>query len=90
MPLYLRSDDDPLLKAIQDSTAVKKGDDYHYLPQRARNEHRNYNVLQSLRYALKKKTTLFGNFSQTSDPPPHSPLLGTPYPKKNFSVYFAF
>ena len=47
MPLYLRSDDDPLLKAIQDSTAVKKGDDYHYLPQRARNEHRNYNILQS-------------------------------------------
>ena len=43
-----------------------------------------------LRYALKqKKTILFGNFSQTSDPP-HPPLLGTPYPKKNFSVYFAF
>ena len=49
MPLYLRSDDDPLLKAIQDSMAVKKGDDYHYLPQQAHNEHRNYNVLQSLR-----------------------------------------
>ena len=48
MPLYLRSDDDPLLKAIQDF--VKKGDDYHYLPQRARNEHRNYNALQSLRH----------------------------------------
>ena len=30
-----------------------------------------------------KKTILFGNFSQTSDPPPP-----TPYPKKNFSVYF--
>ena len=28
-----------------------------------------------------KKTILFGNFSQTSDPP-HPPLLGTPYPKK--------
>ena len=42
-----------------------------------------------LRYALKeKKTILFGNFSQRSDPPP--PLLGTPFPKKNFSVYFAF
>ena len=36
----------------------------------------------------KKKTTLFGNFPQTSEPP--HPLLGTPYPKKNFSVYFAF
>ena len=33
-----------------------------------------------VRYALKqKKTMLFGNFSQTSDP--HPPLLGTPYPK---------
>ena len=26
-----------------------------------------------------KKTILFGNFSQTSDP--HPPLMGTPYPK---------
>ena len=46
-------------------------------------------VCRLLRYALKKKTILFGNLSQTSDPP-QPPLLGTPYPKKFFSVYFAF
>ena len=38
----------------------------------------------------KKITVLFGNFSQMADPPPHPPLLGTPYSKKNFIVYFAF
>ena len=38
----------------------------------------------------KKITGLFGNFSQMADPPPHPPLLGTPYSKKNFIVYFAF
>ena len=31
-------------------------------------------------------TVLFGNFSQMADPP----LLGTPYSKKKFIVYFAF
>ena len=43
------------------------------------------------RYALRKKTILFGNFSQTSGPPPpHPPLLGTPYPKffLVFILYF--
>ena len=34
-------------------------------------------------------TVLFGNFSQMADPP-HPPLLGTPYSKKKFIVYFAF
>ena len=52
---------------------------------------RLYALQLRLRYALKKKTILFGNFSQTSGPPPTPPpLLGTPYPKKIFSVYFAF
>ena len=36
----------------------------------------------------KQITGLFGNFSQVADPPP--PLLGTPYSKKKFIVYFAF
>ena len=43
-----------------------------------------------VRDALQKNTTLFGNFSQTSDPPPHPPLLGTPYPKKNLVFILHF
>ena len=38
----------------------------------------------------KKKTILFGNFSQTSGPPPPPPPFGNPLSKKIFSVYFAF
>ena len=38
--------------------------------------------LKETRVRCQKKTILFGNFSQTSDPHPHPPLLGTPYPKK--------
>ena len=38
----------------------------------------------------KKITVLFGNFSQNAGPPPHPPLLGTPYSKKKIIVYFAF
>ena len=37
-----------------------------------------YNII-TIRYALKKKTILFGNFSQTPDPPP----FGNPLSKKN-------
>ena len=58
MPLYLRSDDDPLLKAIQDSAAVKKGDD-HYLPQRAHNEHHDYNVQCAIFKASLKKNYIY-------------------------------
>ena len=41
-----------------------------------------------LRYALKKKNDIIWEFFPNVGPPP--PLLGTPYPKKFFSVYFAF
>ena len=38
-----------------------------------------------------KNTTLFGNFSQTSDPSPQPPpLLGTPYPKKKLVFILHF
>ena len=56
------------------------------------NKHLNFNALLTCLYKVRsqtKKTILFGNFSQTSDPP-HPPPLGTPYPKNFFSVYFAF
>ena len=36
---------------------------------------------------LKKITVLFGNFSQLADPPPHPPLLGTPYSKKIYRLF---
>ena len=45
----------------------------------------------NLSYALKtKKRHYLGIFPQRRAPPPAPPLLGTPYPKKKFSVYFAF
>ena len=50
----------------------------------------NYQNIQKrdFRYALKqKKRHYLGIFPKRWTPPP---LLGTPYPKKNFSVYFAF
>ena len=37
---------------------------------------------QDMRYALKKKTILFGIFSQTSDPPPTPPFWEPLIPKK--------
>ena len=43
------------------------------------------------RYALRKKLRDYlGIFPKWRTPPPHPPLLGTPYSKKNFIVYFAF
>ena len=43
-----------------------------------------------LRYALEKKLRYYlGIFPKRRTPPP-SPLLGTPYSKKKFFVYFAF
>ena len=36
----------------------------------------------------KKKNDIIWEFFPNVDP--HPPLLGTPYPKKIFSVYFAF
>ena len=51
----------------------------------------DYNCAKADKVRTQKKiTVLFGNFSQVADPPPHPPLLGTPYSKKNFIVYFAF
>ena len=41
----------------------------------------------NIRYVLKEKNDIIWEFSQNVGPPP---LLGTPYPKKFFSVYFAF
>ena len=38
----------------------------------------------------KKKNDIIWEFFPNVGPPPHPPLLGTPYPKKIFSVYFAF
>ena len=44
-----------------------------------------------LREGLKKKIRNYlGIFPKFRAPPPHPPLLGTPRPKKNFMVYFAF
>ena len=37
-----------------------------------------------------KKNDIIWEFFPNVGPPPHPPLLGTPYPKKKFSVYFAF
>ena len=53
---------------------------------------RNADLQIRLRYALKQKKRYYlGIFpKRRTPPPPHPPLLGTPYPKKNFSVYFAF
>ena len=49
------------------------------------------NLSRLLRYVLnQKKRYYLGIFPKPRAPPPHPPLLGTPYPKKNFSVYFAF
>ena len=42
---------------------------------------------ENVRYALKKKRYYLGIFPKRRT---HPPLLGTPYPKKIFSVYFAF
>ena len=43
-----------------------------------------------IRYALKKKKRYYLGIFPKRRTPPHPPLLGTPYPKKKFSVYFAF
>ena len=40
--------------------------------------------------ALKKKQRYYLGIFPKRRTPPHPPLLGTPYPKKIFSVYFAF
>ena len=37
-----------------------------------------------------KKNDIIWEFFPNIGPPPPPPLLGTPYPKKIFSVYFAF
>ena len=37
-----------------------------------------------------KKNDIIWEFFPNVGPPPPPPLLGTPYPKKFFSVYFAF
>ena len=43
------------------------------------------------RYALKKKLRYYlGIFPKWRTPPPHPPLLGTPYSKKKIIVHFAF
>ena len=57
-------------------------------------EHKTCDILAAeriqLRYALKKKKDIIWEFFPNVGPPPPPPLLGTPYPKKIFSVYFAF
>ena len=46
---------------------------------------------ESVRDALKKKLRYYlGIFPKWRTPPPHPPLLGTPYSKKKIIVYFAF
>ena len=47
-------------------------------------------IVKLVRYALKKKKRHYLGIFPKRRTPPHPPLLGTPYPKKNFSVYFAF
>ena len=47
-------------------------------------------IFQDIRYALKQKKRYYLGIFPKRRTPPHPPLLGTPYPKKNFSVYFAF
>ena len=43
-----------------------------------------------IRYALKKKLRYYLGIFPKWRTPPHPPLLGTPYSKKFFIVYFAF
>ena len=49
--------------------------------------HHNISIREGLR---KKIRNYLGIFPKCRTPPPHPPLLGTPRPKKNFMVYFAF
>ena len=48
----------------------------------------NTNILDKVR-SQKKERSYLGIFPKRRTPP-HPPLLGTPYLKKIFSVYFAF
>ena len=53
-----------------------------------RNAHKSY--WYWLGTFSEKKNDIIWEFFPNVGPPPHPPLLGTPYPKKIFSVYFAF
>ena len=53
------------------------------------NKHLNFNALLTCLYKVRsqtKKTILFGNFSQTSDPPHPTPPFENPCSKKNLGV----
>ena len=49
-----------------------------------------YFVNITIRYALKKNYGFIWECFPSGGPPPHPPLLGTPYSKTNFIIYFAF